>query len=280
MKKILLPTDFSENSLNAIRYAVQLYKDQKCNFILLNTYTPVIYHVQYMEVGAAQFGLLDALKEKSQNGLKTVQETIEKEFPNPKHFFSRISAFNMLVSEIEQLYEEDTMDMIIMGTQGASGLKEVLFGSNMVHVLKNSKCPLLAVPSNYTYQNPHEILFPSDFGVDFEERHVTELKQIASLFSARVNILHVTNSDALSPLQEANKQKLTTLLKGTSHLFHTVHHHDIGTAIQEFQSQSRVDFLAMLNNKHSFFENLFFGSKVKQIGLHLNTPFLVIPAKI
>ncbi|PTX62282.1 nucleotide-binding universal stress UspA family protein [Kordia periserrulae] len=280
MKKILLPTDFSENSLNAIRYAVQLYKDQKCNFILLNTYTPVIYHVQYMEVGAAQFGLLDALKEKSQNGLKSVQETIEKEFPNPKHFFSRISAFNMLISEIEQLYEENTMDMIIMGTQGASGLQEVLFGSNMVHVLKNSKCPLLAVPSDYSYQHPHEILFPSDYGVNFEERHVEDLKQIASLFAARVNILHVSNADELSPSQEANKQKLTTLLKGTSHLFHIVQHHDVGTAIQEFQSQSRIDFLTMLNNKHSFFENLFFGSKVKHIGLHLNTPFLIIPAKI
>ncbi len=280
MKKILLPTDFSENSLNAIRYAVQLFKDQKCNFILLNTYTPVIYHVQYMEVGAAQFGLLDALREKSQNGLKTVQDTIEKEFPNPKHFFSRISAFNMLVSEIELLYEEKTMDMIVMGTQGASGLKEVLFGSNMIHVLKNSKCPLLAVPSAYTFQAPHELLFPSDYGVDFEERHVSEIKNIASLFAARLHILHVTNADELTASQEENKQKLATHFKGISHLFHTVHHHDIGVAISEFQSQSRIDFLAMLNNKHSFFENLFFGSKVKRIGLHLDTPFLVIPAKV
>jgi len=280
MKKILLPTDFSENSLNAIRYAVQLFKDQKCNFILLNTYTPVIYHVQYMEVGAAQFGLLDILKEKSQNGLKKVQETIEKEFQNPLHIFSRISAFNLLTTEIEQLYEENTMEMIIMGTQGASGLKEVLFGSNMIHVLKNSKCPLLAVPGDYTYQEPHELLFPSDYGVNFEERHVADLKNIASLCAARINILHVSNADELTKAQETNRQKLAEYFEGVSYVFHTVHHHDVGTAIAEFQSQTRINFLAMLNNKHSFFENLFFGSKVKRIGLHLQTPFLVIPAKV
>ncbi|MEM6718954.1 MAG: universal stress protein [Bacteroidota bacterium] len=280
MKKILLPTDFSENSLNAIRYAVQLFKDQKCNFILLNTYTPVIYHVQYMEVGAAQFGLMDALKEKSQNRLKSVQETIEKEFPNPNHIFSRISAFNMLISEIELLYEENTMEMIIMGTQGASGIKEVLFGSNMIHVLKNCKCPLLAVPSDYKFETPHELLFPSDYGINFEERHVAEIKNIASLCSARVNILHVTHADELTETQEANREKLATHFEGVSNLFHTVNHHDIGTAISEFQSQSRINFLAMLNNKHSFFENLFFGSKVKYIGLHLKTPFLVIPANV
>lgn len=280
MKKILLPTDFSENSLNAIRYAVQLLKDQKCNFILLNTYTPVIYHVQYMEVGAAQFGLLDAMKEKSQNGLQSVQETIEKEFQNPKHIFSRISAFNMLVSEIALLYEENTMDMIIMGTQGASGLKEVVFGSNMIHVLKDCKCPLLAVPSDYTFQEPNELLFPSDYGVIFEERHTAELKTIALLFSANINVLHVSNADELTETQEKNRQTLAAHFEGVSHTFHTVQHHDISAAIGDFQTQLQTNFLAMLNNKHSFFENLFFGSKVKRIGLHLNTPFLVIPAKV
>ena len=212
--------------------------------------------------------------------MQSVQETIEKEFPNPKHFFSRISAFNMLVSEIELLYEENTMDMIIMGTQGASGLKEVLFGSNMIHVLKDCKCPLLAVPSDYTFQEPNELLFPSDYGVDFEERHIAELKNIASLCSANINVLHVSNADELTETQEKNRQTLAAHFDGVSHAFHTVQHHDISAAIGDFQTQSQTNFLAMLNNKRSFFENLFFGSKVKRIGLHLNTPFLVVPAKV
>ncbi|WP_298516800.1 universal stress protein [uncultured Kordia sp.] len=280
MKKILLPTDFSENSLNAIRYALQLFKDQKCNFILLNTYTPIIHHVEYMKADVAQFGLLDAMKEISQTGLKTVQDTIEAEFQNPNHIFSRISAFNMLVSEIELLYEENSMDMVVMGTQGASGLKEVLFGSNAIHVLKSTKCPLLVIPSKYSYKVPNELLFPSDYGIDFTEKHVEEIKNIAELHASTINIMHVTVEDELPPAKENNRQQLANYFKDIPHTFHKINHHDIGIAISELQSKSRNQFLVMMNNKRSFFENLFFGSKVKRIGLHLRTPFLIIPATI
>ncbi|WP_420572903.1 universal stress protein [Kordia sp.] len=279
MKKILVPTDFSENSLNAIRYAVQLFKDQKCNFILLNTYTPVIYHVQYMEIGAAQFGVLDAMKQTSLTGLETIQRTIETEFPNPNHIFSRISAFNMLTTEIEQLYKENMMELIVMGTQGASGLKEVLFGSNLIHVLNSTKCPLLAIPSNFTYETPKELLFPSDYGIDFTEKHLTELLNITALHNSNINILHVLNADELTATQKHNKQNLERYLNKSLHVFHTIQHHDISNAIANFQSESNINLLAMINNKHSFFENLFFGSKVKKIGLHLNIPFLILPAK-
>ncbi|EDP94624.1 universal stress protein [Kordia algicida OT-1] len=279
MKKILVPTDFSENSLNAIRYAVQLFKNESCNFILLNTYTPVIYHVEHMEVGAAQYGLLDAMKEASQKGLEKIQETIEAEFQNPNHIFYKISSFNMLVSEIDKLYEENVMDMIVMGTQGASGLKEVLFGSNMIHVLKTAKCPLLAIPSGFSFEEPHEILFPSDYNVDFKESHVNIIQKLASFYHSRINVLHVSNTDKLTTTQKMHQKQLEVFLKDISHLFHLVHDDDIPSAIAEFQSKSRINLLVMLNNKHSFFENLFFGSKVKKIGLHLNIPFLVIPAK-
>ncbi len=54
MKKILLPTDFSENALNAIDYALQLFKDEKCAFFILNTYTPMIYNYEY-QLNADQY---------------------------------------------------------------------------------------------------------------------------------------------------------------------------------------------------------------------------------
>ena len=58
MKKILLPTDFSDNANNAISYAVQLYKNEKCNFILLNTYTPIIYQVEFLQASSPQLEVL------------------------------------------------------------------------------------------------------------------------------------------------------------------------------------------------------------------------------
>ncbi|WP_341220224.1 universal stress protein [Polaribacter atrinae] len=66
MKNILLPTDFSDNSWNAIQYAVQLFKDEKCNFFIMNTYTPMIYDVEYMTPGVDGFNLIDVVKNTSE----------------------------------------------------------------------------------------------------------------------------------------------------------------------------------------------------------------------
>ena len=80
MKKILLPTDFSDNAWNAITYALQLYKNVKCNFILLNTYTPVVYQVEFMQSSEPQFQLMEAVKETSKKKLQDLVEKIETEF--------------------------------------------------------------------------------------------------------------------------------------------------------------------------------------------------------
>jgi len=280
MKNILLPTDFSDNSWNAIQYTLQLFTNQKCTFHLLNIYTPVIYDVQYFEVAAAQVGLLDAMKASSEEGLKKLLSKINKKFKNKNHTFSTISSLNTLEREVAELYQGNVIDFISMGTQGASGLKEILFGTNTVHIIKNAKCPVLAIPNNFSFEAPHEILFPSDYEINFQEKHIKPIISIAALFSVRIHVLNASYGYDLSKKQEKNKQKLAIYFKHIAHLFHSVSNQNVPEAITNFQLKTRINLLVMVNNKHSFFESLFFKSKVKQIGFHLNVPFLVIPSKI
>lgn len=278
MIRILLPTDFSDNSWNAISYALQLFKDERCTFTLLNTYTPIIYQLESAELGTAQFGLENAMRQASEQGLERIKSRIELELSNPKHTIASISSFNTLTEEIKELYEGQMMDIIIMGTQGASGLKEILFGSNAIHVINKAKCPVMAIPSDYQFEAPHEILFPTDYLIAYKVQHMETIKKIARLFGARTNILHVSTGIDLTPEQKENQNKLKDLIKGTSHLFHDVRNNHIPEAIAEFQVRHKINLLAMINNKHSFFENLFFKSNIKHIGFHLNVPFLVIPS--
>jgi nucleotide-binding universal stress UspA family protein len=280
MKNILLPTDFSDNSWNAIQYAVELFKDEKCNFFLLNTYTPMIYNVEFMEVNTAKFGLIDAMRETSKNNLNKVQQKIENKFNNPNHSFSKISSFNTLTNEIQELHEGNVMDLIVMGTKGASGLKEVLFGSNTVHVIKNAKCPVLGVPSEFVFESPREILFPSDYEVSFNEKLLKQILDITNFYNSRVHILNASYGYDLSEKQEKNKEKLEGLFKKVAHLFHSVSNQNVTEAISNFQLKVRINLLVLINNKHSFFENLFFKSTINQIGFHLNIPLLVIPSKL
>lgn len=279
MKKILLPTDFSDNSWNAIIYALQLFKDETCNFFLLNTYTPIFYHMEQVLVASPEMNIENIVRENSERRLEEMKTRMEQEFANPNHTYSSIAAFNTLIGEIDELYRSNVMELIVMGTKGASGLKEVLFGTNTVHTIKNAKCPVLAIPDKFEYEAPHEILFPSDYEVMFTQKQLQPVIDIAANHHARVNVLHVSYGQALSEKQEKNKNKLEAYLKPVSNLFHELSNQDVSDAISNFQLKARINLLVMINNKHSFFENVFFKPKVNQISFHLNIPFLVIPSK-
>ena len=279
MKKILLPTDFSENSWDAISYISQLFKNEKCTLYLLNTYTPVIYHVEYVLVSAAEFGMVDAVKESSIKQLDAFKIRIKNTFKNPKHTIKTISAFNTLIPEINEVVVEKGIDYVAMGTKGATGLQEVLFGSNTVHAFKNIKCPLIAIPSGFAFETPYEVLFPTDYEIDYQDFHINPLIKLLGEYSSRVNVLIASYGYELSDYQKENKKKLEIYLNKTTNLFHSVSNQTLQDAINNFQLKTRVNLLVMINNKHSFFENLFFKSTINQIGFHLNIPFLVIPAK-
>lgn len=279
MKHILLPTDFSGNSWNAIQYAVRLFKDEVCEFTLLNTYNPMTHTADPILGYSPQFGLDQAIKDMSVQNLNEFLEKITKTLKdNPNHSFKTFSTLNNLISGINVFMEENKIDLIVMGTQGATGAKKVLFGSNTVHVFKDVKCPTLAVPSGFEYESLHEILFPTDLLVDYNAFQIEILKTIARDNTCNINALHVS-SDELSEEQNSNKLELESQFKETSFFFHLKKGKNVLAAIDEFQINSNIDLLTMINNKHSFFENLFFKSNIDQIGFHLKRPFLVIPAK-
>jgi nucleotide-binding universal stress UspA family protein len=277
MKKILLPTDFSDNSWNAIEYALRLFKDDICKFYLLNTYTPIIYQMEYVLINPIEYDLNDVIRDTSLKGLKDIHDKIHKEFNNPNHSFELISKFNSLIPEINEQIDENGIDLIVMGTKGATGATEVLFGTNTVHVLKHANCPVLAVPSGFIYETPKEILFPTDYEFNYNPSILNILKEIILKQKSRINIMHVSTGYDLTEIQEKNKSDLETYFKKTAYLFHDVRNMDITEAIDEFQLKTKVNLLVMANNKRSFFENLFFKSTIKQIGFHLVIPFLVIP---
>ncbi|OMP31496.1 MULTISPECIES: universal stress protein [Mangrovimonas] len=280
MKNILLPTDFSENSWNAIKYALQLFEHETCKFYLLNTYTPPIYQIEYALMIPDKLGMVDTARSNSVEQLNDFKDRMHKEFRNPKHTIETMAIFNTLIQEIILFVKEKAIDYVVMGTKGASGTKGVLFGSNTVQVFKNVKCPVLAIPENFPFETPHEVLFPTDYSIDYKESQLKPIRDILSAHSSRVNILNVVPENGLSEWQEKNKDTLETYFKDIAHIFHSVSNATVVNAIEKFQIKAKINLLVMINNKHSFFENLFFKSNINQIGFNLKIPFLLIPSKL
>jgi nucleotide-binding universal stress UspA family protein len=277
MKKILLPTDFSENSYKAISYAMKLYRDQECTFFLLHTYTPAIYQAEYVMHAPMQVGLSDFYQSNSIQQLEKLQDRIITEFKNPKHKFIIHAAFNLLVDEIQETIKNEQIDLVIMGTQGASGVKEIFFGTNTIHVIKKSTCPVIAVPVSNDHSLPDNILFPTDFEVSYQIDQISELKDIVVNHRSKLKVLHISTNYELDPQQTKNKSKLKELFKGMEIKFHEVGDQEVISAINGFQKDNDVDFLVMVQHKRTFLERLFMEPVIDKIGFHVTIPFMVIP---
>ena len=280
MKKILLPTDFSENAYHAIEYALRLFENVSCEFYLLHTYTPPIYRIDYALGSPGQMGLPDDHKYIAESSLEQLADHIRKKSDNPKHTFVIHAAFNTLVDEIADMVQKERADMVIMGTKGATGAAEILFGSNTVHVIRKVELPVLAIPSDFDLELPRQILFPTDFEVDYGNADLDFLLWISKLWHSKIHILHIVQPGGLTMEQENNKAKLEGLLLEHNHENHDLPDQELIQAINSFQERNATGMMAMIKNKHSFFERLFLEPVIKNIGLHSRIPFLVLPYRL
>jgi nucleotide-binding universal stress UspA family protein len=280
MKRIILPTDFSANAFNAIKYAVRLFEKEPCTFYLLNTFTPSAYYVGMNTINTYSALQLEQIALKnSQRGLDEVEKDIKKAFSNPKHIFVKLAAFNLLTSEITNLVDTHDIDLVVMGTTGATGAKEVFIGTQTMYTIKKVKCPVIAVPTDFHYEVPKEILFATDFKFSLTNKYLSLVQEISLNHSARVNILNAYYGEPLNEEQNGKKDFLDSYFKSTAHIFHTAEGVDVIGAVGEFQVKHKINFLVMIHNKHSFFENLLFRPVINQLVHHTHVPFLVIPSE-
>lgn len=277
MKNILIPTDFSENAWNAIDYALQFLKDEKCTFYIVNTYTPTFYRPDYWVGGPVVSGIPDKGVDISLSGLENTLKRMQDNYVNSNHTFTTLSAFNTLYDEIREICEDKKIDLVVMGTQGASGMQEILFGSNTVHVLQKASVPVLAIPAGFPYTPSKHILFPTDFEIDYTKANLDALLWLSKLGCSNINIMHVSAPGGLTPAQQNKKAHLESMMTGSIHTMHDWPDQELIGAINKFQEKTPVDLLVMVKNKHSFWERLFIEPIIKKIGFHCNVPFLVLP---
>ncbi len=276
MFKVLLPTDFSDNAWNAIKYAMEFFRGESCTFYLLHTYTPAFYRMDYMLGGPSFSAIPDVGVDISLAGLEKTLADIKEQYSNQRHVIKTVSAFNLLTDEINELSVEKEIDFIVMGTQGATGAKEIFLGSNTVFVLRKAQVPVLAIPENCQYKPLEKFLFPTDYWTRYKKEELQTIKTLATLHNAEVTILHVKEEYDLTEEQLSNKEYIADFFKDSSHRFEEKKGALMPGAVIDYVEEHNYDLLAMMNRKHSFMERLLWRQNIDQIGFHVRAPFLVI----
>jgi nucleotide-binding universal stress UspA family protein len=277
MKNILLPTDFSENSWNAIQYTLELFKDEACNFYVFNSYRLPVYTTDEFMVTSTNEGLEETLHKINNENLDKVLERINNLKKNPKHSFRKVLEYNFFLDAIQEVVTKNGIDIIAMGTKGASGAKEIFIGTNTGDVINKVKLPLLVIPENTQYKPPKEIVFPTDHNVFYERKSLKTLLNIAELHKSTVRVVHVkVDKLALNQDQISNKEFVFECLDKVDTSYHTLHNLMLEDALNCFTQSRDIDMIAMVPKNLNFFQKLFFKPKVEEISYHTNIPLLVL----
>jgi nucleotide-binding universal stress UspA family protein len=278
MKAILLPTDFSENSWNAIVYALNFLEKCSCNFYLLHVNrvnnlvdsdSPYIPDQETIE---------NLYAKSSKIKLKEILKRIVKELPNnEKHKFYTLTDYNFFIESIRKHVYEKKIDMIIMGTKGASGLKEYIVGSNTGDVITKVKCTTLVVPEESSFKPLKEIAFPTDYTMDYDIQMLQPILDILEIPDTSLRMLHINKKNTkLNSDQQANKDLLNDYFENYDYSFHFLSNTKVEDAIQCFVESRGIDMMIMIAKNLNYFQQILFHSKIEKISYHTNVPFLVL----
>lgn len=276
MKRILLPTDFSTTAWNAIKYALTLFAEEACTFYVLHTYTPAFYRIDYLLGGPPFSAIADEEVNRSVAGLERTRAEMMKISGNPEHKFEIVSAFNVLSHEINDLTDNKKIDLVVMGTKGATGAREVFIGSNTVYVLRKAVAPVLVIPKNASFSPLKNILFPTDYLSKYEESELRQILEMAVPEDAMITVLHIKETVELSEIQRINKSHMADLLKNTRHKFVELEHALMPFGVLDYLKKEPFDLIAMMYKKHPLLERIFERQNVDHLGYHVEIPFLAV----
>lgn len=275
MKTVLIPTDFSKNSLHALQYAQQLFKCERACFFVLHAYGEEVYG-EYKTATDDIDELKKERKAQTEKKLDELVNTVVGEPPNPLHNFETVASFDSLVDGVNDFVDEMNIDVVIMGTKGATSSHKTTFGSFTIEMFKYVKCPVLAIPEDFEYRQPKAILFPTDYLLPYKRRELKLLGDLAGKFKSKVHCLYITDFDELSPRQEDNRLFLEGTLDKAYLYFETAPVKNKAEVILEQIEQKETGMLVMMNSRHSFFEDMLYRSTVDLLGLQVKIPFLVM----
>ena len=277
MQKILVPTDFSNNALKAVGYAAEIAKKSGATIFLLHVIEPSI-NMATMQTDSSRKMVLKERKAELSLALKSIEEI----YPQIKVVPFLVGG--AVVSSILDYAEKENLDMIVMGTKGASGLKKFFIGSVAAGVIGKTKIPVLTVPVSYEMEEPDAIAFTTN---QFEKNKdiLGKIITISKLFSSVIHVVVFRDIDGNENANLIyNEEQLNDYLQFLKKTFPDVvfkgkllEGKDFEIEIDRYSNKNEVDIIAMVTYPKSFFEKVLQKSVTKKMAFHSTIPILAIP---
>jgi len=274
MKKFLVPTDFSDTSKNAARYAVQMLENKPGTQITL-------YYVYDKAAGSDGSVLTeDELDRQTILGRALGSMKDELSAIGSVHIETVAEHGSSLIENIDRFVRHNGIDMVIMGITGATKVEQVLMGSNALKLVKEGVCPVMIVPPDAEYSEIKEVAFTSDFKDVDTTTPVAPIRALLDLFKPSLYVINVDSEHYVEITEEYKDQrtKLEKYFKAYNPQFAFIRLFDFVEAINNFTNDHEIDLIVTVPRKHSFLSNLFKTSHTKKLAYHSTVPIVAINA--
>lgn len=276
MRKIVIPSDFSDNAMNALKYAVELFKHELSEFHILHAFAEEVYNNNDILTKAAMDAAKEDLQQRYEDQLQQVIKEIRDFSPNPRHRFHSHVSFGYLIDELNEVVDKEEADIAVMGTRGKTNDRNLTFGSNTVQVIKYVQCPVLVIPENYKFHELQNILFPTNFMLPYQKRELKLVAEISKSFPANIHMLYISNFPIESLRQKENMEFIKAHFMDKYFQYHRVNEGNRVDVIIDQLEQLNIDLLVMVNSRYTYLENILYESTIDKISLYPKIPFLVL----
>lgn len=274
MKNILVPTDFSTVSADALRYACKLAEVNGGKITLMHISHPefdpnlLFPEMNFQDLEAFQKDRMDHF----------VKEVFGDNVPQNLNTKVEIG---FAVEQIVKHSASGDFDLIVMGGRGDKGTLEKWFGSVSTSVTQLAKCPVLLIPQGTVYKPIEHLLFASNFESTTPQT-LAYLSNIATLWGADVHFVHVADESSSKQYKEIEQRLFKILFEGGEPAFSftmtNIEGGSVSDALNQYAIKHKIDLMIMVHPHRSFWESIFHKSVTKAMAFNATIPLMVIPA--
>ena len=288
MKKILVPTDFSEQAGYALDFAYQIALKSTAEIILINVVDypglSSVWGGGMNVIGGAEPPLdnldesfINNLLNRSKEEIRTMTRRLDPGSVKIKQVVEVGNPYFVITEKIEQ----ENVNLVIMGTKGATGLEEVLIGSNTERVVRHAKCPVITIKKKRDYTKIHNIAFASNFEGD-QAHVVEELFKLQDIFKAKLHLVKINTPNNFETNRTIFKEMKTFVEKYniSNYSLNVYNDYIEEDGIIYFCEDIGADMIALATHGRTGLMHLLSGSIAEDIVNHAKRPVWTCKLKI
>lgn len=270
MKKILIPTDFSKHAEYALKVAAQIARKNDGEIFLLHMLELPTQAGDAVTTGRD----IPEIMFFKNAAMKRLEELMDEDYLDGLNV-SEIVQFEMAFDGIMNISKKNDVDLIVMGSHGASGFKEMFIGSNAEKVVRNSEVPVLIIKNEIPEFNVQKFIFASDFS-DEIKKPFAKVVEFANKTGAELNLVLINTPNNFKSTLVA-QDIMNDFVKGfqidnySTHIFNDA---NVEKGILNFAKSVDADLIGMCTHGRKGLAHFFNGSISEDLVNHAVRPVI------